>query len=234
MVSLTQLVSVSVENYVPHPSCVVGAYLSPFRVDEPTTTTTTTTSTTRKKLKRKSESRRFSIDDYAASLLLNICGKLLLFQCEDNFAAGNSSSSSFSSYPSFASPSSPNSETHAPFALLAPVIIASCVENVWIPPRKSQISNANANVNANVNPKLPTSVSSSQKQETKAGSKRSHLLDSLWLGCGHVGLKLWLPLNPAGSSRSAASLDGEKEDMFVSKRIIMTIPTQVTMTMTNV
>ena len=56
-------------------------------------------------------------------------------------------------------------------------------------------------------------------QQQQRPTRRSHLLDSLWMGCGHVGLKLWLPLNP--------SFGGDREDMFVSKRIIMTIPTQV-------
>ena len=208
-VTLTKMSSVSVANFVPHPSCVVGAFLSPFRVDDPASYSSSAASSAssekmspanKKQSKRSKlvDSRRVSFKDYAQSILLNICGKLLLFQCD-----GDSTSSCDVS-------SGAVDASAASCSFMAPVIIASCVENVWIPPSDRR--------------KIDASSSSHPPQKSHH-QRGSHLLESLWLGCGHVGLKLWLPLNPAGGRSSVA--DPDRQDIFVSKRIIMTIPLQV-------
>nr|XP_006817611.1 PREDICTED: protein RIC1 homolog [Saccoglossus kowalevskii] len=105
----------------------------------------------------------------AESLIVNVAGRLLMLQRDR-------------SCPSHTE----NRKGPQELPFLAPVVLASSVENMWAP------------------------VGSS--------SEKPHLMEALWLGCGAVGMKVWLPLFPT------------KEDQphsFLAKRIMLPFKLQI-------
>lgn len=77
-----------------------------------------------------------------------------------------------------------------------PTVLASCVENVWVPSKR----------------KLEKVQKLSYKIALSLKTFQAHLTEALWLFCGSHGMRVWLPLYPR---------DGDKSHSFMSKRIML-------------
>ncbi|XP_070563112.1 guanine nucleotide exchange factor subunit RIC1-like isoform X2 [Ptychodera flava] len=107
----------------------------------------------------------------AESLIVNVAGRLLMLQRDR-------------SKPQYKEKDRKKAPQELPF--LAPVVLASSVENMWAPVGYSK--------------------------------EKPHLMEALWLGCGAVGMKVWLPLFPTKE---------DKPHSFLAKRIMLPFKLQI-------
>ncbi|XP_077981374.1 guanine nucleotide exchange factor subunit RIC1-like [Glandiceps talaboti] len=107
----------------------------------------------------------------AESLIVNVSGRLLMLQRDRT-------------KPLHKETEKKKASQELPF--LAPVVLASSVENMWAP------------------------IGSSKE--------KPHLMEALWLGCGAVGMKVWLPLFPTKE---------DKPHSFLAKRIMLPFKLQI-------
>ncbi|XP_071485057.1 guanine nucleotide exchange factor subunit RIC1-like [Diadema antillarum] len=149
--TLTRIQDLSLANFVPHPSSLVSLTLTSLRTE--------------------SVSTKLTNQSYEAeSLIINVAGRVLMLQ-RDRSRVPMAKNDYHDRRK--------NKEAEIPF--LAPIVLASSVENMWTTTRSSSI--------------------------------KPHLMESLWLGCGAAGMKVWLPLFPNQSEKQHHS--------FLSKRIML-------------